>query len=113
MTPTVFANRARTASASLAQQDIAPHRTGELLIRFRGGLSESDKATAIASVDARRKRPLRGESRIEKLELASGQNPETAARHLRLNPAIEFAEPNFLINQEQLRHESKAPSFIA
>ncbi|MGH9958154.1 MAG: S8 family peptidase, partial [Pyrinomonadaceae bacterium] len=78
-----------------------------MLLRFRGGVTDQDKTLAIASQGARRKKQLRGESAIEELELTAGQNPETVAQQLRLNPAIEFAEPNFLINHDQLRPESK------
>ncbi|HKR59587.1 MAG TPA: S8 family serine peptidase, partial [Pyrinomonadaceae bacterium] len=89
-----------------AQQSAAPRRNGELLVRFRGGMSEQDKANAAASQGARRSRNLRGESGIEKLELNPAQNPEAAAQQLRLNPAVEFAEPNFLIQHDELRLEA-------
>lgn len=97
------------STPSFQQQNAARHRSGELLVRFRAGSSEHDKLGAIASLGAHRKRQLRGESGIEKLELAAGQNPETAAQRLRLNPAIELAEPNFLINHDELRGPSVFP----
>ncbi|MGH9931499.1 MAG: S8 family serine peptidase [Pyrinomonadaceae bacterium] len=56
----------------------------------------------LASHGARRKRQLRGESGVEKLEVLGGQNPDTVAQLLRLQPEVEFAEPNFLINKDQL-----------
>jgi len=76
-------------------------RSGELLIRFRPGVSEQEKATAIAAQGARSRKQLRGESGIEKLELAAGQEPEAVAQQLRLNPAVEFAEPNFVSKHDQ------------
>jgi hypothetical protein len=78
-------------------------RPGELLVRFREGVSEHDKATVVAAQGGRRKRQLRGESGIEKLEIGAGQDTETVALQLRLNPAVEFAEPNFLIQRDDLR----------
>src|SRR6266536_5853725 len=51
----------------------ANHREGELLVRFRAGVSEQDKAAAIASHGSQRKKQLRGVSGIEKLELTAGQ----------------------------------------
>ncbi|MGH9908016.1 MAG: S8 family serine peptidase, partial [Pyrinomonadaceae bacterium] len=113
--PTASANRERKEPSSTrrylsvpaVQQNTARYRSGELLLRFRGGVTDQDKTLAIASQGARRKKQLRGESAIEELELTAGQNPETVAQQLRLNPAIEFAEPNFLINHDDLRLESK------
>ena len=83
-------------------QQTANRREGELLIRFRAGLSEQNKETLRASHGARRKRQLRGESAVEKLEVLGGQNVETVAQLLSLNPDVEFAEPNFLINKDDL-----------
>lgn len=78
-------------------------RERELLVRFRAGVSEQDKSATIASHGSRRKKRLRGDSEIEKLELPAGQDPEVAAQQLRLNPAVEFVEPNFLIRPDDLR----------
>ena len=41
------------------------YRKGELLIRFRGGLSQIEKDTIMATRGARLKKQLRGESAIE------------------------------------------------
>lgn len=71
-------------------------------MRFRAGVSEQDKASALAAHAGRRRNQLGGESGIEKLELAAGENVETAAAQLRLHPAVEFAEPNFLIQRDDL-----------
>lgn len=76
-------------------------RSGELLVRFRAGVSEQDKSVVFQSHGARRKKQLRGESGIEKLDLVTGQDPKTAADLMRLNPLIEFVEPNFLITHNQ------------
>ena len=77
-------------------------RSGELLIRFRSGTAQQSRDNVLASHGARRKRQLRGESGVEKLEVLGGQNPEMVAQLLRLQPEVEFAEPNFLINKDQL-----------
>lgn len=88
-----------------AQQTGVRYRGGELLVRFRAGSSELEKTTAVATQGAQRKKKLRGESVLEKLELAAGQDPETVSRLLVLNPAVEFAEPNFLVQLDELRTE--------
>ena len=85
------------------EQNQGTRRNGEVLIRFRSGVSEQEKATTVAALGARSRKHLRGESLVEKLELGQNEEPEAAAQRLRLNPAIEFAEPNFLIRHTQLR----------
>ncbi|HVS20987.1 MAG TPA: S8 family peptidase, partial [Pyrinomonadaceae bacterium] len=93
------------SSASFIQGLQTPaQRKGELLIRFRAGVSQLEKDAVIASHGAQRKRLLRGESAIEKLELPGADDATiaTAALQLSLNPAVEFAEPNFIIARDQL-----------
>lgn len=109
-------NKVAISSAGPAQQR-GGRRDGELLVRFRAGVSEQDKANVFLSHGARRKKQLRGESGIEKLEVATGQDPRTAAELMRLNPQVEFAEPNFLINHTQFNsgglsemHAPRAPT---
>jgi hypothetical protein len=78
-------------------------RPGELLVRFREGVSEQGKASALAAHGGRISRLLRGESGIAKFEVTSEPDLETVAQQLRLNPAVEFVEPNFLIQRDDLR----------
>jgi hypothetical protein len=87
-------------------------REGEVLVRFRSDASERDKDIVAQSHGARRSKKLRGESGIEKLDLSGGQNPEATAAQLRLNPAVEFVEPNFLIAQDQLKPQALTGSAI-
>jgi len=83
-------------------QEPAPHREGELLVRFRSGVSQRDKDTIIAAQNARRKKQLQGDSGVEKLELRAGHDPKAAALEMLLNPQVQFAEPNFLIAKDNL-----------
>ncbi len=100
--PAVSSSSAKSVSASTQEQPAAPHRSGEVLVRFRGGVSQQDKDMVLATQGARRKKQLRGESGVEKLELPGGRDVRTAALQLLLNPQVEFAEPNFLIRQDQI-----------
>lgn len=51
-----------TKSAGLLQvQEEAPHREGELLVRFRGGISQRDKETILATHGVKKIKQLRGE----------------------------------------------------
>ena len=79
-------------SPSLPQN--SGQRGGELLIRFRSGAAQQSRDNVLASHGARRKRQLRGESGVEKLEVLGGQNPEMVAQLLLLQAEVEFAEPN-------------------
>ena len=90
-----------TSNTPLVQKS-GGKRQGELLIRFREGVSEQDKNALVGSKGARRKKKLRGRSRIERLELSAGQEPEAVAESLRYLPAVEFAEPNYLLSRDEL-----------
>ncbi|HEY0763635.1 MAG TPA: S8 family serine peptidase [Pyrinomonadaceae bacterium] len=87
-----------------ATQEQAParFREGEILVRFRSGVSEREKETIMATHGGRNKKQLTGNSGLEKLELAAGRDAKTAVLQLLLNPQVEFAEPNFLIEKEDV-----------
>lgn len=101
--PFVTATESRpTAKAVSFQQQSIRYREGELLVRFRGGVSERDKDTILATHGAKRSKKLQGESGFEKWELSSGRDATTVALALLVNPQVEFAEPNFLISKDDL-----------
>ena len=85
-------------------QDPAPYRDGELLVRFRPGVSQQGKDAILISHGARKKQQLRGESGVEKLELNAGRDARTVALQLLLDPQVEFVEPNFLIAKDDRSH---------
>ena len=104
----------RAAAAPLAEKQAAPatilttpssqsaRRDGELLVRFRAGLSEQSKNALISSHGGRRIQRLHGSSRLEKIALAPGLEPESLAARLRLHPLVEMAEPNYLISRAEV-----------
>jgi subtilisin family serine protease len=89
----------------------APRRKDELLVRFRGVQGEQQKDLVATSHGLRRQKTLRGQSGIEKLQLVSAPDVETAALQLMLDPSVEFAEPNFLITHDQLGTTPNDPRF--
>ena len=92
-----------SAKASAAQTTQAPaYPKGEVLVRFRTGVAENDKDIVAGTYRAQRARQLRGESAIEKLQLSGDDDPTTTAQLMNLNPAVEFAEPNFVIAKDQI-----------
>lgn len=96
--PVRAASGAEQSSRHLASQSPqAAHRSGEVLVRFRPNASDSDKDIVAASQGARRKKRLRGASTVETLELTTAGDVVSAALQLNLNPAVEFAEPNFIV----------------
>jgi RHS repeat-associated protein len=94
--PTIKLNRVKPEQAN------APYRNGELLVRFRAGVSRQDKETIVAAYGARRKKELEGGSGVEKLELLVGQDARTVALQMLLDPRIDFVEPNFLIAKDDV-----------
>lgn len=87
---------------SLQGQSNAAHRTAELLVRFRTGVSNRDKETIRATHGARKKKDLQGESGIEKLELSPRDDARSVAMQLLLSGQVEFAEPNFVIEKDDV-----------
>ncbi|HVG33989.1 MAG TPA: S8 family serine peptidase, partial [Pyrinomonadaceae bacterium] len=77
-------------------------REGELIVRFREGVTEQEKDTIAASKQVRRSKKLRGNSGIEKLQLQNGQTPEDVMAELRQTPLVEMVEPNYLITRDEL-----------
>lgn len=95
--------RGRQASSALAQ---SPHarkkssRDGQLLLRFRPDASEAQREEILRRGGARH-RMLRGSSGLMLLTYAGGENVADAASALASHPAIEFAEPNYIIKADQ------------
>jgi hypothetical protein len=96
------------SSSSTQNVNREPARAGELLIKFRAGTSETDKNGVALSHGTRRGRRLRGDSGVEKLDVAAGQTPEAFALQLASEPSVEFAEPNFLIAHDQFKSQALA-----
>ncbi|HZN07866.1 MAG TPA: hypothetical protein VFB65_13820 [Pyrinomonadaceae bacterium] len=74
-----------------------------MLARFRPGLTIEQQRLMLASSGAKEWRLLRGESRVGKVMLHNGQTIEGAILALRMNRAVEFAEPNYLIHQDTIK----------
>ncbi len=96
-------NRLPTKRArSTQEQTPVRFREGEVLVRFRSGVSEKDKETIMAAQGGRKKKQLKGDSGLERVELAAGRDAKATVLQLLLNPQVEFAEPNFLITKEDV-----------
>src|SRR5215213_2901897 len=103
-TPFTAAERSRfgrTRASEMQERTTPPYREGELLVRFRPGVSQLVKYLIVSTQGGRRKKELRGESGVETLQLTGGRE-WSAALELLMNSQVEFAEPNFLIAKEDL-----------
>ena len=80
-------------------------------MRFRNVQSEQQKDFVAQSHGLRRRSALRGQSGIEKLQLSTSPDVDTAILQLMLDPSVDFAEPNFLINHDQLGTVPDDPRF--
>ena len=92
--PSTGGTKAQTVS-------VVRRRGNELLVRFRGNVSEQARSAAVEARGGHRLRRLRGESGLEKIELVAGLDLDAAAALLGADPAVEFVEPNFLVSGDQ------------
>lgn len=76
-------------------------RDGEILVRFREHAPVSKLNQLLSKSGAQWNGQLRGESRIERLRLSEGLDPEAVAATLRTSEFVDFAEPNYLITADQ------------
>src|SRR5689334_4479513 len=113
LVPASYAHAVVRKPSKLSSQSgqLSPHRSNEVLVRFRAGTSQADKDVAAASSGAHLKKKLKGESAIETFELNSASDPLTAALQLNQNPAVEFAEPNFIVKSDQVTDVPNDPRF--
>ncbi|MBD0372900.1 MAG: S8 family serine peptidase [Pyrinomonadaceae bacterium] len=93
----------RAVSAGIKElQKKGGKRAGELLVRFRANALNEEKTSVAESKGASRSKILRGDSRIEKLKLQEGQDVDALAAELRMHPSVEFAEPNYLVEKNEV-----------
>jgi subtilisin family serine protease len=98
-TATASSRSPRRPVASMQERIPARYRDGEVLVQFRDGVSQRQKETIAAAHGARRTKGLQSESGLVKFELEAGRDAKTAVLQLLLNPQVQFAEPNFLIEK--------------
>jgi subtilisin family serine protease len=86
---------------------LAPHRPGELLIKFRERASSSDRALLRAELGARRlRRDRRG---IEHLRLGPGLTTAEAVTRYRDSELVEYVEPNYVVHADLLPDDPRFP----
>ena len=105
-TPSAPAAQGRGAAAVAAAED-ARHATGEVLVQFRAGATESAKQRARGRVQGEVKEVIVAASArsdrkgdLELLRVAPGLSVAAAVRGLQSDAAVEFAEPNWIYEHQ-------------
>src|SRR5205085_1302345 len=85
----------RKGSTSIPRRSIqtaqkARWRDGELLVRFRQNVPQSDVDALLQANGAQRSANLRGQFRIERLRLTAGSDPEAIAASFRSSQKVDF-----------------------
>ncbi|MFQ6058702.1 MAG: S8 family serine peptidase, partial [Anaerolineae bacterium] len=78
-----------------------PFKAGEILVKFKGGISPAALASLLAANGLHSKGRLKGVN-IDILAVPEGQELAAIAA-LRANPAVQFAEPNYLFYERPLQ----------
>lgn len=74
-----------------------PYVLGEMLVQFRYGASARDKAAALQQVGGQRLERIAGRGAdLERVRLPAAVTMAAAVRVLEAQPAVEFAEPNWI-----------------
>jgi subtilisin family serine protease len=88
------------------------HVAGELLVQYNAGKNEHEKAAARTKVGAAAKRLVRRgpAGDLELAQLPPGKSAEDAARELKGDPTVAFAEPNWVFTHSAATEE---PSYAS
>lgn len=89
-----------------------PHRAGELIVKYRDSASAAGRAAVLHGLDASRERVLRagkrGRGETVLLRLPPGLQVAAAVRALSQDPAVEYAEPNWVY-----QHQASNDTYVA
>ncbi|HXV76629.1 MAG TPA: S8 family serine peptidase, partial [Candidatus Polarisedimenticolaceae bacterium] len=83
---------------------------GELLVRFKDAAAEGERTRVRSLVGGRRLRRL-GRA-LEQLKLDDGRSTQQALERLRRDPAVEYAEPNYLYHVDNLPDDPLFPELF-
>jgi len=82
---------------------------GEVLVRFRAGVSDELKLKAHASVNARVLKAFRSVSQLEKVRLPEGLPITEAIAAYKSNPEVLYAEPNYVVHAFNTPNDPQFP----
>jgi subtilisin family serine protease len=85
----------------------AQYVPGELIVKF---LDSASKATVAAAGGQMIKSFAGGEGRVQHVKLNKGENVEAALERYRHNPAVEYAEPNYIYQLAAIPNDTQFTS---
>ncbi|HZH44941.1 MAG TPA: S8 family peptidase [Lysobacter sp.] len=87
-----------------------PHQAGELLVKFRDGASSADQAALARGLGAQKLETVRaggrGRGELALLKLPAGLDVRAAVQRLAVNPAVEYAEPNWIYQHQATSNDT-------
>ena len=87
-----------------AQNELAPHVPGEVLVKFQPWVNSSQAAQHLTALNLKVKRlvPALG---VKLVKLPPGQSVEDALEHISNRPGVEYVEPNYILEISALPQE--------
>ena len=83
-----------------------PHQAGELLIKFRDGADVATQDSLRRAIGAQKAETVRGgRGELALMRLPIGTDMASAVRILSANPAVEYAEPNWIYNHTAVSND--------
>jgi subtilisin family serine protease len=82
------------------------YRQGELIVKFRAGVTETEKGHSLTRLGARQ-RESAARGTLERIHLPEGMAVEDAVRSFREMPGVEYAEPNYLVKASALPNDTR------
>jgi subtilisin family serine protease len=82
---------------------------GEILVRFRPGVSEESRLAIHASLNARVLKAFKSVSSLEKVKLVEGLSVAEAIATYRSNPEVLYAEPNYIVHALNTPNDPQFP----
>lgn len=87
-----------------------PHEAGQVLVKFRDGSTATQQAGVRRNLGAIKLETIRGGSsqrgEVALLQLAAGRDVAAAVRALSANPAVEYAEPNWTYQHQDVANDT-------
>ncbi|ABB31432.1 peptidase S8 and S53 subtilisin kexin sedolisin [Geobacter metallireducens RCH3] len=91
-----------TASAA----GTAPYKEGELIVKYREGVSEEGKAEGHRRHGSERKKEFR-DLNMEQVKIRPGLGVENAVKEFEADDDVEYAEPNYLLKASKIPTDPK------
>ncbi len=82
------------------------YKEGEIIVKFKTGVQEDKKYSVHYALGSKRIRTL-GQEGLERIRIPEGISVEEAVDLYRANPAVEYAEPNFIVRASVLPNDAR------